>query len=97
MDSKVIKIIPFIVFFFTKVSAIEFNGKFIQGHFIVGKTEKGSQIFIDNKEIKVSKDGFFAFGLDRDRKNDVIIKSKKDGKIIKIIKKVQKRKYNMRY
>ncbi len=95
MDSKVIKIIPFIVFFFTKVSAIEFNGKFIQGHFIVGKTEKSSQIFIDNKEIKVSKDGFFAFGLDRDRKNDVIIKSKKDGKIIKIIKKVQKRKYNI--
>ncbi len=95
MDCKVIKLTLLGFLFFTKVSALEFNGKFIQGHFIVGKTEIGSKIYIDNKEIKVSKDGFFAFGLDRDRKYDVIIISKINGKRKKIVKKVKKRKYNI--
>ena len=82
-------------FFSTNVVAIEFNGKFIQGHFIIGKTEPNSKIFIDKKEIKVSKEGFFAFGLDRDRKNDVVIESKIKGISEKITKQVQKRKYNI--
>ena len=33
---------------------------------------------IDKKEIKVSKDGYFVFGLGRDKKNDVIISIKKN-------------------
>ena len=95
MDSKIIKIILFLFLFSTNVVAIEFNGKFIQGHFIIGKTEPNSKIFIDKKEIKVSKEGFFAFGLDRDRKNDVVIESKIKGISEKITKQVQKRKYNI--
>ena len=41
----------------TNVYAVEFKGKFIQGHFIIGKTVKNAKIFIDKKEIKVSQDG----------------------------------------
>ena len=79
----------------TNVFSTEFKGKFIQGHFIIGKTDLGSKVFIDKKEIKVSKDGYFAFGLDRDRKYDVVIKIKKNGNTQKIVKRVQKRKYNI--
>ena len=63
MDSKVIKYL--IIFFFVtfKSYALQFNGKFIQGHFIVGKTDPNSKVIIDKKQIKVSKDGFFAFGI----------------------------------
>jgi len=95
MDSKIIKIIIF--FFITSISAkaVEFNGKFIQGHFILGKADINSKVFIDEKEVKVSEEGFFVFGLDRDRKYDVTIEIKKDGKTEKLIKKVQKRKYNI--
>ncbi len=77
--------------FFTQTNAIEFNGKFIQGHFILGKTNPGANILIDKKKIKVSKDGYFAFGIEKDRKFDMIINE--NGK--KIIKQVQKRKYNI--
>ena len=95
MDSKIIKY-SIILFFLTfQLHAIEFNGKFIQGHFILGKTDPGSKIIIDKKKIKVSKDGFFAFGLDRDRKYDVIIEIEKNGVTKKLVKKVQKRKYNI--
>jgi len=83
------------IIFSTNVYAVEFKGKFFQGHFIIGQTEPGSKIFIDKKEIKVSKDGYFVFGIDRDRKFDILITNISDGKKEKIIKKVFKRKYNI--
>ena len=79
----------------TSSFAVTFDGKFIQGSFIIGKTEPGSEVFIDKKRVKVTSDGFFVFGLSRDRKYDVVITLNKDGHKKKIVKKVQKRKYNI--
>ena len=93
MDSKVIyKLFLLIIFFSsTQTHAIEFKGKFIQGHFILGKTNPDSKIFIDKKKVKVSKDGYFAFGIGKDRKLDIVIV---DGNK-KIVKKILKRKYKI--
>jgi len=87
------KILTGIVFLLITTSsfATTFEGKFIQGSFILGKTDPGSEVFIDKKQVKVTPDGFFAFGLGRDRKNDVVITINKK----KIVKKVYKRKYNI--
>jgi len=95
MDSKIVKYT--LIFFFVcfNVNAVEFKGKFIQGHFIIGKTEPNSKIIIDKKEIKVSKDGFFVFGIDRDRNFDILITKTSNGKKEKIVKKVFKRKYKI--
>ena len=49
------------ILFPTNILAIEFTGKFIQGHYILGKTDPSSKIIIDKKKIKVSKNGFFVF------------------------------------
>jgi len=95
MDSKIIKFSIIIFFLTIKVYATEFNGKFIQGHFIIGKTDPSSKVKIDKKQIRVSKDGYFAFGLARDRKYDVVITIEKNGVKEKITKRVQKRKYNI--
>ena len=91
------KKILILLFFFlsNNVLAVEFQGKFIQGHFIIGKTESGTKVLIDKKEVRVTDDGFFAFGIGRDRKYDVVITLNKDGIKQKIVKKVQKRKYNI--
>ena len=75
------------IFFPTNILAIEFDGKFIQGHFILGKTDPNSKIIIDKKDVKVSNDGYFVFGIDRDRKFDVLITKITNGKSEKIIKK----------
>ena len=75
----------------TSSFAVTFDGKFIQGSFILGKTEPGSEVFIDKKKVKVTPDGYFVFGLGRDRKNDVVITINEK----KIIKKVFKRKYKI--
>ena len=95
MDSNIIKYILIVCLFSFKVSAVEFNGKFIQGHFIIGKTEPNSKVKIDKKQIRVSKDGYFAFGIERDRKYDVVITIEKNGIKEKITKRIQKRKYNI--
>ena len=95
MDSKIIKLILAFIFFTTNAFTVEFKGKFIQGHFILGKTDPAAKILIDKKKVKVSKDGFFVFGLSRDRKNDIIITKNLNGESTKIIKKVLKREYNI--
>ena len=84
-----------IIFISSSAFAIDFEGKFRQGHFIIGKTEPKSKIWIDKKPVKVSTDGFFVFGIDRDRKYDVIITKMNGGKKEKIVKKIQKREYKI--
>ena len=88
MDSKVIyRLLSLVALFFSTQSfAVEFQGKFIQGHYIIGKTEPGSSIFVDKKKVKVTKDGYFAFGIEKDRKFDITI-TENNNKIVKKIKK----------
>ncbi len=90
-----IKFITFFLLLFNISHAAEFLGDFKQGSFILGKTEPKSKVFIDDRKVRVSNDGYFAFGLDRDRKNNVLIKimNKKETKLIE--KKVYKRKYKI--
>ena len=75
----------------TSSFAVTFQGEFIQGSFILGKTEPGSEVFIDKKKVRVTPDGYFAFGLGRDRKNDIVITINEK----KILKKVFKREYKI--
>ena len=97
MDSKIIFRLFFIVIIFTttQLNAIEFRGKFLQGHYIIGITDPSAKIIIDKKKVKVSNDGYFVFGIDRDRKFDLVITKIKDNKKEKITKKILKRKYNI--
>ncbi len=97
MDCKIISRLIFFVFFFsaTNLNAVEFKGKFLQGHYIVGITNPSAKIIIGKKEVKVSEDGYFVFGIDRDRKFDITITKIINGKKEIITKKVLKRKYNI--
>ena len=81
----------FFLFIATSSYAVTFEGKFIQGSFILGKTEPNSKVFIDKQKVKVTPDGYFAFGLGRDRKNDVVITINEK----KIVKRVFKREYKI--
>ena len=97
MDSKIIirLLLILIILIPSRLIAIEFEGKFIQGHYIIGTTDPSARVIIDDKEVKVSEDGFFVFGIDRDRKFDLTITKIQNGIKEKVIKKVLKRKYNI--
>jgi murein DD-endopeptidase MepM/ murein hydrolase activator NlpD len=89
------KIIIIYLFFFKNLLGVEFIGKFEQGSFILGKTKPDTKIKVDDKNVRITKEGFFAFGLERDRKNNVVIKINENG-VIKIIeKKILKRDYKV--
>ena len=92
MNNKFIKYFLIIFLFSFNVLAVEFDGKFIQGHFIIGKTDPDSKIKIDKKQVKISKDGYFAFGLSRDRNYDVVITVEKNGDKKKNYKKSSKKR-----
>ena len=85
------KLVPILFVFFITSSlyAAEFSGTFYQGNFIVGKTAPKSKVLIDKKKIKVSKQGFFVFGLAKDRKNDLIIEIIKNKTTNKLISKAR--------
>ena len=97
MDCKIISRLLFLIILFTstQLNAIEFKGKFLQGHYIVGITDPSAKIIIGKKEVKISKDGYFVFGIDRDRKFDISITKIINGKKELITKQVLKRKYNI--
>ena len=73
--------------------ALELKGSFYQGNLIVGKVKSKTKVYIDGQKIKVTDQGFFVFGITKDRKNDVTIKIVQNNLSKKIIKKVYKKKY----
>ena len=79
-NCKLLFFILILVLNCSKIYALEFKGDFKQGSFILGKTNQNSEVYIDKKKVRVTKDGYFAFGIDRDRKNNVIIKVINNGK-----------------
>ena len=93
MEAKKLIFITVLFLISNSLYALELNGTFYQGNMILGKTEKNSKVFIDKNEVKVSDEGFFVFGLSKNRKNDIVIEAVRDGTSEKIIKKVFKKKY----
>ena len=53
MDCKIISKLIIFIFFFstTNLNAIEFKGKFLQGHYIIGITDPFAEIIIDKKKV----------------------------------------------
>ena len=92
---RLIIYLHFFTFFYSPVISAEFKGEFLQGSFILGKTEANSKVEIDGRKVRVDKNGYFVFGLGRDSKNDIVIKIKENGKLKIIKKKVFKREYKI--
>ena len=95
MDCKIIKLITFLFLIPLNLNSAEFQGEFKQGSFILGKTNPGSKVLIDKTKVKVTEDGYFVFGIGRDRKNNILIKivDREETRIIE--KKVFKKKYKI--
>ena len=71
---RVVLLFLIFIFSFSCCNAVEFKGSFVQGSFILAKTNPSAKVLIDKTAVKVSKEGFFVFGIGRNRKNNIIIK-----------------------
>ena len=84
-----------LIFITNQVSALELKGTFEQGSLIIGKINPSNEIYVDQKKLKVSKEGYFIFGISRDRKKNIIISINKDNKAREVIKVVKSRKFKV--
>lgn len=84
-----------LIFITNQVSALELKGTFEQGSLIIGKTNPLNEIYVDQKKLKVSKEGYFVFGITRDRKKNIIISISEDNKASQVIKSVKSRKFKV--
>lgn len=57
--------------FASTASAVELHGKMIQGAMMRGIAAPGSRVTVDGKELRVTPDGQFVFGIARDAGTDV--------------------------
>ena len=87
------KIILIVFFSASNILAAEFFGEFAQGNLILGKSSPGAIVEVDSKKIKVNKDGYFIFGISKNKKKDIVVEIIEKRKKEKIIKKVKKKKY----
>lgn len=54
--------------------ALEFHGPLRQGSLVMGKTEPGVEVFLDGRQLRISKDGLFLMGFGRDAKPEATLK-----------------------
>ncbi|MCU7939485.1 MAG: M23 family metallopeptidase [gamma proteobacterium symbiont of Bathyaustriella thionipta] len=72
------------------------KGQFVQGGIVIGKTTPGSKVKFDKKNIRVSPEGDFIIGFNRDEpaKVNLSVMTSEGKKISKVLS-VKKRKYNI--
>ena len=72
------------------------KGQFIQGGIVIGKTTPGSQVIFDKQPVRVSPEGDFVIGFNRDEPSTINLTiAAADGKKISRELKIEKRKYNI--
>lgn len=75
---------------------ITFNGEFTEGSLLFGKTEPGSRILFQEKEIRITKNGEFIIGLHRDenKHSQLMLIMPNGNKLSKTVK-IKQRKYKI--
>ena len=76
-------------------NALDFYGSFTQGGMIKGQTNPKSKLFINGKNIKISKEGYFVFGISRDASQKLKVKIQSINKIQEFEKTVIERKFKI--
>ena len=88
-------LIFFLIFFSIHANALDFYGSFVQGGMIKGKADPKSKLFINGKNVKISKEGYFVFGIPRDASQKLKVKIQFKNKIQEFEKTVLKRKFKI--
>ena len=78
------------------VAALQLTGQMQQGGLVIGQTDPGSLVTLDQREVKVSKQGVFVIGFGRDAKAsaELIVAKANGDKITKTLA-IAARQYNI--
>ena len=84
-----------LITFSYNANALDFYGSFTQGGMIKGQTNPKSKLFINGKNIKISNEGYFVFGIPRDASQKLKVKIQSINKIQEFEKTVIERKFKI--
>jgi len=91
MIKKIYLCLFLLVFTNSSSLGVEFIGNFTEGGIVKGKVTPGSKFFLDKKKLKLSKNGYFVFGISKDRRKDILIEIEENKKLKVFKKKIKKR------
>lgn len=75
---------------------LELKGPLTQGALIVGQTDPGAQVWLDDVPVRVAKDGHFVIGFGRDAPPDHQVRARgADGTEVSRALKIEKRQYRI--
>jgi len=83
-----------LLFISTSIAETILEGNLIQGGLIFGTTTPGNSVMLENRNVRVSSNGFFVFGFSRDAKESfkLIIKGKDSSSEVRSLR-IKRRKY----
>jgi murein DD-endopeptidase MepM/ murein hydrolase activator NlpD len=83
-----------LLFISTSIAETILEGNLIQGGLIFGTTMPGNSVMLENRNVRVSSNGFFVFGFSRDAKKSfkLIIKGKEPSSEARTLR-IKRRKY----
>jgi murein DD-endopeptidase MepM/ murein hydrolase activator NlpD len=80
------------------VNAVELSGHLMQGGMVIGQAQKGDRVFLGDKELALTENNHFVFGLDRDAPSEMQLKVLADnGQINFQTLAIAQREYNIQY
>lgn len=85
------------IFLFSVSSiALDLNGDLKQGGMLTGTVDPGSQVLLDGQAVRVSVNGEFVLGFDRDAAQDAVLKVVlSDGTVVNHALSIESRDYNI--
>ena len=51
-----------------------FNGNFVQGGIVIGQNKLAKKVYLNEKNVQISKGGYFIFGFGRNQKQNSTLK-----------------------
>ncbi len=82
--------------FISRAFALELNGPMQQGGMVIGRVAPGSVVFLDEQPVKVSEQGIFVIGFDRDAPATVRLSVEyADGQTQQKVMKISPRQYKI--
>ena len=93
------KILLLLLLLFSTISIgaqLSLSGSFVQGGLVTGKSPPGTRVMVDGEPVRVSEEGYFLVGFDRDHAATSLVKAVfADGSIESRTLQVKKRDYDI--
>lgn len=94
--SRIFRWLAPLLFIATAAESLTLEGKFTQGGLVIGRTEAGTKVVYEGERVRVSPEGVFVIGFNRDANPTARLElTYRDGRVRRETLRIAKRKYRI--